>query len=302
MSKKIIIDAKAFLIPAFIGVGVFGIILGLTISKYQKAAPATQTTQTKSDDSSQIQTLTNEVTPSSGFTLPISWGDLGKKLVSAGVIDEEKFNSAVHATDAQKNILRGGIDAPITINSQNAQFDVDLLWAVGLAQKSIVYQEGPMGTDYKKDAGNFASTGGWTLAKGDAVTYLGKFDLIPLTASQQNRVKEIAMNVYRPCCDNPTWFPDCNHGMAALAAIELMVSKDLPDDEIYSNLLKLNSFWFPQNYLTVAVYYDRQGITWDKVDAKKVLGKEFSSASGSQKLQSIVGPLPGQNNGGSCGA
>ena len=193
------------------------------------------------------------------------------------------------------------MEVPVTINSQNGQFVVDLLWAIGLAQKSIVYDQGPLGTQYKQEKGSFASTGGWTLAKGDAVKYLNKFDLIPLTDDQQNRVAEIAKNVYRPCCDNPTWFPDCNHGMAALAAIEMMVSKGLPDDEIYRNILKLNSFWFPDTYLTTALYFDRQGVSWDKIDAKKVLGKDFSSATGAQRLQSIVGPLPGKSTGGSCG-
>jgi hypothetical protein len=48
-------------------------------------------------------------------------------------------------------------------------------------------------------------------------------DLIKLTPEQQKKVGEIAQNVYRPS-GNSTWFPDCNHGMAALAAIELMVA------------------------------------------------------------------------------
>lgn len=198
--------------------------------------------------------------------------------------------------------MTGGMEAPVTINAENSQFVVDLLWAIGLAQKSIIYTQGPFGTQYKGQEGNFASTGGWTLANGDATKYLNKFDLITLSPDQQNRVAEIAKNVYRPCCDNPTWFPDCNHGMAALGAIEMMVAKNLPDEEIYRSVLKLNSFWFPDNYLTTAVYFDRQGTSWDKVDAKTVLGKDFSSATGAQRLQSIVGPLPGKSTGGSCGA
>jgi hypothetical protein len=161
-----------------------------------------------------------------------------------------------------------------------------------------------MGKEYKDEKGNFASTGGWSLAKGDAINYLGKYELIPLTQEQQARVGEIAKNIYRPCCGNNTWFPDCNHGMAALAAIELMVSKDLSDEEIYDNVLKLNTFWFPDNYLTVATFFGRQGIIWDEVDSKEVLGSVYSSANGAIDVSEKVGPLPYdlKNVGGSCGA
>lgn len=287
---------------AFLGVGIIGFTVGIGLPGVQKRISDYQATKKKAEENSKIQKITKAVTPVAGFTLPISWGELGPKLIEAGVIDKDKFENAIPLTDDQKKILAGGQEVPVTINSQNSQFVVDLLWAIGLAQKSIVYDQGPLGTQYKGQEGTFASTGGWTLAKGDATNYLNKFDLIPLTSEQQNRVAEIAKNVYRPCCDNNTWFPDCNHGMAALAAIEMMVSKGMSDDEIYKNVLKLNSFWFPDSYLTAAVYFDRQGISWDKIDAKKVLGKDFSSATGASRVQSIVGPLPGQNSGGSCGA
>lgn len=296
------------MVLAFIGVGIIGLVLGLNLPKIEAKIKNYQTSKKNAAELAKITSLTNQVVPKEGFTLPVSWGELGPKLVAAGVIDEKKFETAVKLTDDQKKILTGGMEGPVTINSQNSQFVVDLLWAIGLAQKSIIYTEGPLGTNYKGQEGNFASTGGWTLSKslpagrqGDAVNYLNKFDLIPLTADQQKRVADIAKNVYRPCCNNSTWFPDCNHGMAALAAIEMMVAKNLPDDEIYRNVLKLNSFWFPDTYLTAAVYFDRQGVSWDKVDAKKVLGKDFSSATGAQRLQSIVGPLPGKSTGGSCG-
>lgn len=292
---------KTAFILGFIGVGILGLMIGINLPKLQKQISDYKLSKKNAEESAKIQKLTQAVIPDAGFTLPISWGDLGPKLIALGVIDKDKFGEAMQLTGDQKKILEGGMEAPVAINSQNGQFVVDLLWAIGLAQKSIVYDEGPLGTQYKSEQGNFASTGGWTLAKGDAVKYLNRFDLIPLTADQQRKVAEIAKNVYRPCCDNPTWFPDCNHGMAALAAIEMMVSKDLPDDEIYRNVLKLNSFWFPDTYLTTAVYFDRQGTNWDKVDAKKVLGKDFSSATGASRVQSIVGPLPGKSTGGSCG-
>jgi rhodanese-related sulfurtransferase len=250
-----------------------------------------------------LSKIPSQVLPEEGFELPISWEDIAPRLIRLGVIDKEKFEKVVTMGKEEKSVFEGLRDTPVRINSQNSQFVVDLLWALGLAQKSLVYEKGPMGKEYKDKAQNFASTGGWTLSVGNAMNYYNKFDLLGLTTEEQERVFEISKNIYRPCCGNPTSFPDCNHGMAALAAVELMVKKGLPDDEIYKNILKLNSFWFPSNYLTVATYFGRQGIVWDKVDAREVLGKDYSSGQGVSNVAKKVGPLPFDTKfGGSCGA
>lgn len=250
-----------------------------------------------------LSSLPAEVLPDEGFDLPVSWGHIGPRLVELGVIDLNKFGKTVNPTLDQEQILTQETQEPIKINAQNSQFVVDVLWALGLAQKSLIYEQGPMGMEYKDQAGNFAATGGWTLARGDAMDHYNKHDLIPLTEEQQKKVMEIAQNVYRPCCGNHTAFPDCNHGMAALAAIELMVAKGLSDEEIYKNVLSLNSFWFPGNYLTTATFFARQGTSWDKVDAKLVLGADYSSSKGAAEISQKVGPLPYEGfQGGSCGA
>lgn len=249
-----------------------------------------------------LSKLEESVLPKEGVELPVSWGILGKQLVDAGVINLPEFRKVVKMTPEQEKILTGGSEEKIKIDGQNSQFVVDILWALGLAQKSIVYNEGPMGKEEKANVGNFASTGGWNLARGEAINYLNKFDFIPLTEEQQKKVGEIAKNVYRPCCGNSTWFPDCNHGMAALAIIELLVSNNINEATIYRKILGFNSFWFPDSYLTVATYFARQGMSWDKVDAKEVLGQTYSSGQGAAEISNKVGPLPyRQTNGGSCG-
>lgn len=250
-----------------------------------------------------LSMIPGKVTPEAGLELDFSLGDLGPKLIDAGVIDLSKFREATKLTEKEENILLNGSSENLEISSNNAHFMVNVLWALGLAQKSLVYDIGPMGTDYKDRVGNFASTGGWTLARGDAMNYLNKFDLISLSQSQQQQVYDIAQNVYRPCCGNATSFPDCNHGMAALAAIEIMVAQGLSEAEIYENLLKLNSFWFPSTYLTTATYFERQGTPWENVDAKLVLGQAYSSGQGAANIYKQVGTLPYEaTGGGSCGA
>jgi hypothetical protein len=297
---KLVIDEKLkkTLMPALVVTAIIAIfLLGVLFQKVNQLKSGDATIKTKD-----VLVDKEKVVPSKGFDLPISWGDLGPKLIALGVIDQEKFIQTANLNSDEVKVLKEGTDKPININSDNSQFVVDFLWAIGLAEKSNAYIEGPMGTDYKKEAGNFSSTGGWTLAKGDAVKYLGKSNLFDLDDAQEKRVEEIAKNIYRPCCDNSTWFPDCNHGMAALAAIEMMVAKNLPDEEIYKNVLKLNSFWFSGTYLTTAEYFAGQGVSWDKVDAKKVLSAEFSSSSGASQVAKKVAPVQGNGGGAGCGA
>lgn len=261
-----------------------------------------------------LSLVEKEVLPESGVELPVAWGDIGPKLIALGVIDEAKFKQAVKLTLEQEEILTKGSDKKIVIDATNGQFIVDMLWALGLAQKSIVYEEGPMGPtspeasrgkqNYADWVGGFASTGGWSLARGEATGYLNRYDLIKLTPEQQKKVGEIAQNVYRPCCGNSTWFPDCNHGMAALAAIELMVAAGLDEKTIYRNVLALNSYWFSDTYVTIATLFARNGTAWKDMDAKTILGREYSSAQGAQAIAKKVGPLPykPQQQGGGCGA
>ncbi len=250
-----------------------------------------------------IEEIKKSVLPEGGFAAPIKWGDLGSTLVSSGVIDLEKFKKVANPTSEQLAIFEKESDQPIMINEANAQFVVDVLWALGLAQKSKVYTDGPMGKEYKDKVGNFASTGGWTLAKGSATNYLNKYDIVKLDPEQQNRVFEIAKNVYRPCCGNHTAFPDCNHGMAALGLIELMVAQGFPDEEIYKTDLGFNAFWFSQSYLATAAHFALEGTNWQDVDAKQVLGKEFSSGQGAAKISQEIGPLAYlySKKGGGCG-
>jgi len=181
---------------------------------------------------------------------------------------------------------------------------LNFFWALGLVNKNVILDQGAM-TKYGADQiGNFASTGGWTLGKTTAVELYSSREIIPLTSEQQDLVKKIAENVYRPCCGNATAFPDCNHGMAALAYIELAVAAGLSEKQVYKDLLALNSFWFPDTYVEMAVYFQKQqGITWDKVDPQMALSKDYSSAQGAARINQAIQGIPGiQSRGGSCGA
>ena len=256
-------------------------------------------------DQSIAQTLTTQVIPENGYTVNVNWGDVGQKLVAAGGIDLEKYqeNYGDEKYQLLLTYLTSDNNKSITINKETAYFWVNTLWALGLTQRSDVLDKGVMGTEYRDRLGNFASTGGWTLGAKDAVALYSSANIIPLTADQQSMVDRIAQNIYRPCCGNPTSFPDCNHGMAVLGLIELMVSQGYGEADIYQAALAFNSYWFSQTYIDLAYYFQtKENTAWADVDPKRALSAEFSSAQGYQRVKKEIGTIPGTKPAGaSCG-
>lgn len=256
--------------------------------------------------------LFEEINPVSGFEIEVPYGNLGPKMVAMGVIDIDKFKSTYAKsnqplTSEQEDILEKGSTEKIKITRDNSYFLLNFFWAVGLANKSQILDEGEM-MNYgeKQGAGKFASTGGWTLAKGDAMNYYSISALIPLTKVQEERVNVVASNIFRPCCNNSTAFPDCNHGMALLGVLQLLASNDASESQMYEAGKYFNAFWFPGNYYDIALYFrTNEGKSFRDVDAKVLLSKDFSSASGLQSVKQwlsskgLIEQLPKQ--GGGCG-
>lgn len=253
-----------------------------------------------------LETLQEQVIPQKGYVFKIKWGDLGLRLVKAGVIDKVKLAQAVSGSDnlpvELEKYLDGSNQEQLELSSTNAHFWVDILWALGLANKNEILDEGPMMEGGKPE--NFASTGGYTLGVKDAMAYYSKMNLIELNPDQQFLVQEIAENVFRPCCGNSTAFPDCNHGMAALGLIELMVSQGFSKDEIYKTVLAFNQYWFPQTYLDIAYHFAKNSRNYLDIPPSQILSKTFSSASGYQAIKRQIGEVswPILQKGGGCGA
>mgnify|MGYP001616566408 FL=1 len=236
--------------------------------------------------------------------LPAVWGDLGMQMIAAGVIDRAKFE-ALYAgrgglTVLEQQFLTGNVDGKIVVTEKNAGVILNLLWALGLGNKNIILEKGQMSDPRYGGAGGFASTGGWTLAKGDAMKHYSAHPFITLTPKQQAMVESISGTIYRPCCDNPAIFPDCNHGMAMLGLLELLASQGASEEQMYKAALEMNRFWFSGQYAIIDQYLVSKGRIPSEVNPKEILGKEYSSASGfSRVASSIEGPPQG---GGSCGA
>lgn len=256
--------------------------------------------------------LFNEINPEKGYEVNASFGDLGPKMLSMGVIDYDKFK-VTYEKSGQKlpaeldGILKNTTSKKIKITRDNSYFLLNFFWAVGLANKSKILDEGEiMKYGGLKEAGNFASTGGWSLSKTNAMDYYSKAGLIPLTQEQEDLVTKVSSNVYRPCCNNSTAFPDCNHGMALLAVFQLMASNGATENQMYEAGKYFNAFWFPGNYYDLALYFkNKENKSFKDIPAQVVLGKDYSSASGYQAAKQwlagkgLIQEPPKQ--GGGCG-
>ncbi len=254
--------------------------------------------------------LMNQVNPPDGYKLPVRYGDLGPRLLEMGAIDYDAFasiyeNAGSPLTKAQIEILKEGSSEKIVITSENAHFLLNFFWAVGLVNRNPILTEGPITQNSGGQIDRFASTGGWTLGTKPVKDLFASLELIPLTPEQQARVEEVAAAVYRPCCDNPTLFPDCNHGMAMLGLLELLESQNASVDEMFRAAKYVNAYWFPQQALMTAIYFKAtQNVDFVQADPRLVSGKEFFSGSGAGRVYAALqssGLFPNApEGGGSC--
>lgn len=253
----------------------------------------------------QKSALEEKVLPTEGVVLPVIWGDLGQKLSSVGVIDKEKFIALYtdrgQYTKEYEELLLGNTTNKLVITENNAPYLLNLFWALGLGNKNQILDAGEMADPRYGGASRFASTGGWTLAEGDAMNHYSKHKFFNLTAEQQALVDKVSRGIYRPCCNNSTHFPDCNHGMAMLGLLELMASQGVEEQEMYRVALAVNSFWFPGTYLTLATYMENKGVDWKDVNPQEMLGINYSSATGYGKISSqISAPVNSSQGGSGC--
>ena len=249
--------------------------------------------------------LEEKVLPSEGVVLPIIWGDLGPKLVSVGAIDADKFKAIYEKRGTfsleYKNLLTGVSKDKLKITKDNAGYLLNLFWALGLASKNPILENGEMMDPAYGGAGNFASTGGWTVAVGDPMDHYSKHKFFSLTAEQQALVDKVSRGIYRPCCGNSTHFPDCNHGMAMLGFLELMVSQGVSEQDMWKSALAVNSYWFPDTYFNIATYMQNKGVQWKDVNPQEMLGANYSSGQGYKKILSQVSQSKKTSGGSGCG-
>jgi len=249
-----------------------------------------------------VSALEWEVLPLKGVVLPVRLGNLGGKLASVGALDREKFLSLYNGTDREiaRRLIDEETDTPVLLARENAGILLNLFWALGLASKNPILDFGEMTEPAYGGAGNFASTAGWTIAQGNPMEHYSRHMFFELSPEQQALVDKVSRGIYRPCCGNSTHFPDCNHGMAMLGLLELMASQGVGEAEMWKTALAVNSYWFPDTYLTIAAYMKNKGVDWKNVSPQEMLGADYSSAQGFARIASEVSTRE-KAGGGSCG-
>lgn len=252
----------------------------------------------------------SRVLPEAGFQSRIALKDSILNLVEHGVIDRGKlFALSVQQGPPPpelEHVLSEPSDGPILLTALNAISYVNLLWPVGLSTHMAVNAESPLNGD---SLYNLASTGGWTLGhEENGGTYFNKFPIVRLTKAEEARVARIAKATYRPCCNNSTFFQDCNHGSALLGVLQLGASQGLNEDQLYREALAFNSFWFPDYYIRTALFFRvKKKTEWSDVDPRVVLGFDYSAggpwqqnvAAEVDRIPGLIPPAPG--GGAGCG-
>ena len=179
--------------------------------------------------------------------------------------------------------------------------ELNLLWAFGLANKNQVLESGPITDTRYGGPTNMASVGGWTVTTGSVMDHYNKHALTTMTSDQQALVEKIAKGIYRPCCNNSTYFPDCNHGMAMLGLLEYLASQGATEDQMWNAAITANMSWFPDQYQTIAQYLKIKGVDAKSVTPQMLLGAEYSSGSGFSRIAAQVPQTQQQKGGGGCG-
>ncbi len=297
MENEIIKKESPFLIPLAL-IFAAAMISGAWV--YSSRNPKDIIQKTEED---RAEELANAVVPVEGVVLPTVWGNLGSKLVEAGAIDGERFRALYGGrgqwSDELEQMLSGQTNNNIVITRENAEYLLNMFWALGLANKNEILETGEMMTRTNGDVSGFASTAGWTMAVGDAMSHYSMHQLFDLTPEQQQMVDIMSRGIFRPCCGNSTHLPDCNHGMAMLGFLELMASQGATEEEMWNAALAVNSYWFPDMYQTVASYIEAQGLAWTDVSARELLSATYSSGSGFANIKS-KSVQPAKSGGGGC--
>lgn len=237
--------------------------------------------------------------------LVLALGRLGPRLIAAGAIDPERFIEACRRSGAPVNaesrrLLTEGAGGAVALEPGNAHFLLNFLWAFGLANTNRLLTRGPIFAKGMSQIPGYASTGGWTLGSRPAMEVYAHLPLVSLTEAQQSRLEEVSSNVFRPCCDNPTSFPDCNHGMAMVGLLTVLAAEGRDADALYVAAKRANAAWFPGQSRQLAAYAKvAMGVDYRDLDPRAASGRRLFSGSGFGSVASwlkqrgLSAPAPG---------
>ncbi|MEK7086968.1 MAG: hypothetical protein AAB935_01780, partial [Patescibacteria group bacterium] len=150
---------RDYFLPLSILVAALIIAIAWVYTTGKHAAGGALNSPAKNISQNQLANLEEAIIPSEGVVLPVKWGNLGKQMIEAGVIDAQKFESIYSArgglSDEAKNLLYGVSDSNLKITPENSGVVLNLLWALGLGSKNEILEKGEMMDSKYNGAGNF---------------------------------------------------------------------------------------------------------------------------------------------------
>lgn len=231
-----------------------------------------------------LSRLRREIYRGKKHVTKIKFKDSIKKIVQGGAIDLGKFKKLYDRRgglpDWVAKSMEGNNRSYIEFNINNANYLLNVLWPLGVASKNNINLKSPINKD--GNVNSYASTGGWSLGKEkNGGVYFNQIAAIPLNADQERIVLEVAQNVYRPCCNNSTFFQDCNHGSALYGLLQLAASQGYSTKEMYQLSLEANKYWYPDQYTELVLYFrELKNKEISELDAKEVTSAKYFSGSG----------------------
>src|SRR3989344_5145284 len=164
-TKKLVFNPWFVILALSFGLNVLALIY-IFKPQINKLVTARRAVTEKKDK----ENLFDQINPVAGYEINASFGQLGPKMIENGVIDLEKFKQTYEQngqtlTEEQLELLTKGSNKKVKITRDNSYFLLNFFWAAGLANKAKVLTEGDIIKYGEGQVGNFASTGGWSLAK-----------------------------------------------------------------------------------------------------------------------------------------
>lgn len=221
-----------------------------------------------------------EIMPEKGVDTGLIFGDAIPRLIAAGALDPDKLRALGDGLPPWvERLFAAPSETPIVFTRERAPYLVNLLWPIGLSNRAAFDRRSPIDN---LRLPSYAGTGGWTLGRAaNGYVYFDAVEAVAMTPRQAALALDVASNSFRPCCDNSTFFQDCNHGSALLGLIELAASQGAAAERIYGIALTANAYWFPREYAKTALYCRYfEGLPWTAVPARLILGAAYSSLDG----------------------
>ena len=153
-----------------------------------------------------MERIAAEVLPAEGFkTRSFSATPCRSWLPRESLIwkNSELYEQRGGLSEKQLKLLTEPSYEPLVIRADNAGFLVNVLWAVGLANKTGLTKP-VLSTATIFSVSLPLAAGGWG-KEDNGGNYFNGVRAIELTPAQEAKVLEMAKSIYRPCCNNSTF-------------------------------------------------------------------------------------------------